>query len=102
MPKALQKIKCGENRFVGVTNVLEFFMTSDCTIVVEPIDSIKTSLRMDWTLDQFYAAGGPTNFVDRLAASLGIHASTIKVVRVWTGSVNIDFLVMNPTNDKEV
>jgi len=46
---------------------------------------------MNWTLDGFYASGGTTKFVDRLAASLGIHASNIKVVSVYTGSVVVGF-----------
>ena len=46
---------------------------------------------MEWTLEDFYAKGGTTTFVDRLAASLGIHASTIKVVGVYTGSLVVDY-----------
>lgn len=42
---------------------------------------------MEWTMDAFFAEGGTTKFIDRLAGSLGIHASTIKVVSVYKGSV---------------
>jgi len=49
---------------------------------------------MDWTLDAFFAAGGTTKFVDRLAASLGIHASNIKIVSVYQGSVIVDFAII--------
>lgn len=42
---------------------------------------------MEWTLDQFYSDGGTTKFVDRLAATLGIHAGSIKVVGVYEGSL---------------
>ncbi len=31
---------CGENRYVGVVNILEFYLTKGCSILVEPIDSI--------------------------------------------------------------
>ena len=44
-------------------------------------------------MDQFYSDGGTTTFVDRLAASLGIHASTIKIVGVYTGSLIVDYVV---------
>jgi hypothetical protein len=38
-------------------------------------------------MEGFFAKGGTTYFVDRLAASLGIHASNIKIVSVYQGSV---------------
>ncbi len=40
-------------------------------------------VRLEWTLNAFFAKGGTTNFMDRLAGSLGIHASTIKMVSVY-------------------
>ena len=48
---------------------------------------------MDWTLAEFYAEGGTTRFVDRLAASLGINANRIKTVAVYKGSVIVDFII---------
>jgi hypothetical protein len=41
------------------------------------------SVRLDWTLEQFYASGGVVTFVDRMAAVLGVHASQIKTVAVY-------------------
>lgn len=49
---------------------------------------------MDWTLEAFFASGGTTKFADRLAASLGIHASNIKIVAVYQGSVIVDFAII--------
>ena len=66
---------CGENRYVGVENFLEFYITPDCTIKVVPRDSIMVSVRLDWTLEEFYASNGVDNFTDRMAAVLGVHAS---------------------------
>lgn len=74
---------CGENRFVGVENFLEFVLTPGCEITIKPKDSIMSSVRLDWTLEGFYAAGGVVSFTDRVAAALGIHASTIKTVAVY-------------------
>lgn len=38
-PEPLKKRSgCGENRFVGVENFLEFYLTTDCEIRVEPYD----------------------------------------------------------------
>jgi hypothetical protein len=66
---------CGENRYVGVENFLEFYLTPNCEIKVVPRDSIMVSVRLDWTLEEFYAANGVDNFTDRMAAVLGVHAS---------------------------
>lgn len=84
---AVQQKFCGENRFIGVKNILEFYLTVGCTLTIAPRDAIQTLVRMEWTLDEFFKQGGTTKFVDRVAASLGIHASTIKVVSVYEGSV---------------
>lgn len=53
---------------------------------------------MEWTIQDFYAKGGTTTFVDRLAASLGIHASTIKIVGVYEGSLVVDYFIYEPAN----
>lgn len=87
----IKRTRCGENRYIGVDNVLEFYLTAGCQLMIKPLDSIRTAVRLDWTMDAFYADGGTTKFVDRLAASLGIHASTIKVVAVYQGSVIVSF-----------
>jgi hypothetical protein len=58
-------------------------MTAGCTLLISPIDSIASMVRLEWTLDAFYADGGTTKFIDRMAAVLGIHASDIKVVTVY-------------------
>jgi hypothetical protein len=85
---------CGENRYVGVVNILEFYLTKGCTIFIQPVDSIQASVRMNWTMNQFFADGGTTKFVDRLAASLGIKVANVKIVTVFEGSVIVDFQVI--------
>jgi len=42
-------------------------------------------------MDEFFSKGGTTSFVDRVAGSLGIHASTIKVVSVYEGSLVVNY-----------
>jgi hypothetical protein len=88
---------CGENRFVGVENYLEFILTPWCEITVKPEDAILSNVRMQWTMDEFYASGGTTSFTDRVAAALGIHASQIKVVAVYKGSVVVEYLIVPDT-----
>jgi hypothetical protein len=41
---------CGENRFMGVLNIIEFFITPDCELKLLPKDLIQTKIRLDWTL----------------------------------------------------
>jgi len=89
---------CGENRFVGVKNFLEFIITAGCELEVRPVDAIVSNIRMEWTLDEFYGAGGVTSFVDRVSGALGIHASQMKVVAVYTGSVAVDYSI-EPASD---
>lgn len=48
-------------------------------------------VRLEWTMNEFFAGGGTTKFIDRVAGSLGIHASTIKVVSVYDGSLVINY-----------
>ncbi len=84
---------CGENRFVGVENYLEFWLEPGCDLTIEPKDSIMAKVRMDWTLAEFYSEGGTTRFVDRLAASLGISSHRVKVVAIYEGSTVVDFQV---------
>jgi hypothetical protein len=52
---------------------------------------------MNWTMEGFFARGGTTFFVDRLAASLNIHASNIRIVSVYQGSVVVQFQIVNST-----
>lgn len=92
---------CGENRYVGVENFLEFYLTPNCEIKVVPRDSIMVSVRLDWTLEEFYAANGVDNFTDRMAAVLGVHASQIKVVAVYQGSVIVEYFVETLPEDEE-
>ena len=101
-PAPLTKSFCGENRYVGVENFLEFYLTTGCIVYIEPKDAIMTKVRLDWTLEDFYADGGTTRFVDRLAASLGISAHRIKTVAVYEGSVIVDFYVEAESDDGEV
>lgn len=82
---------CGENRYIGVKNILEFYITADCILEIHPRDAIQTMVRMEWTFKEFFSNGGTTLFIDRVAGSLGIHASTIKVVSVYEGSVVLNY-----------
>lgn len=91
---------CGENRYIGVKNILEFYITAGCTLEIKPRDAIQTMVRLEWTMNEFFAGGGTTQFIDRVAGSLGIHASTIKVVSVYDGSLVINYDI-EPEEDED-
>jgi hypothetical protein len=54
---------------------------------------------MEWTMDAFFSNGGTTSFMDRVAGSLGIHASTIKIVSVYEGSLVVNYEIADTNND---
>lgn len=54
---------------------------------------------MEWTFDEFFSSGGTTSFMDRVSAGLGIHASTIKIVSVYEGSLVVNYEITDPNND---
>jgi hypothetical protein len=56
-------------------------------------------VRMEWTFQSFYKAGGTTTFMNRIAGSLGIHASTIKIVSVYEGSLIVNYAIENEDNN---
>jgi len=82
-----------------VKNIFEFYLAHDCQLEIKPRDAIQCLVRMEWTFEEFFADGGTTTFVDRLAASIGIHASTIKVVSVYEGTVNVEYFLHSPSDD---
>lgn len=50
---------------------------------------------MEWTFEEFFASGGTTTFADRVAGSLGIHWSTIKIVSVYEGSLVLNYNIID-------
>jgi len=92
---------CGQNRYEGVINRLQFWMTPSCRLSIIPRDAIMLGIRMEFTLDEFFAQGGVVTFADRMAAVLGVHAADIKVVSVYEGSTIVDFFVQQAENVEE-
>ena len=98
---AIKQKFCGENRFIGVQNILEFYLTAECKLEIKPRNAIQTLVRMEWTMEAFFADGGTTSFVDRLTSSLGIHASTVKIVSVYEGSLIVNYEIQADEDDTD-
>jgi hypothetical protein len=54
---------------------------------------------MEWSIDKFFEGGGTISFMDKIAGSLGIHASSIKIVSVYEGSLVVNYEISDPNND---
>jgi len=50
-------------------------------------------------MTEFFASGGTTKFVDRLASTLGIFASQIKIVSLFEGSLVVDYDILSASDD---
>ena len=95
MPDPVEKTTCGQNRYVGSGNFLEFYITPGCEILLKTRDAIQSSVRMEWTLEEFYADGGTTSFIDRVASVLGIHPSQVLILQVYEGSVVCKYSILD-------
>lgn len=81
--------------------MFEFALEPHCEVIIKPREAYQGMVRMEWTLQNFYQAGGPTTFLDRLASTLGIHASEIKIVSVYEGSLVVNYEINDPLDNKE-
>ena len=54
---------------------------------------------MEWSIDKFFEGGGTISFMDKIAGSLGIHASSVKIVSVYEGSLVVNYEISDPNND---
>lgn len=91
----ISSYRCGENRYQGVVNILEFYITPDCPLFIQPRNTIMLGVRLEFEMNEFFEAGGVTTFIDNMAASLGIHKADLRVVAVYQGSTIIDFEVIS-------
>ena len=80
---------------------MEFYITTDCKLEIKPRNAIQTLVRLEWTFEAFFSSGGTTNFIDRLTASLGIHASTVKIVSVYEGSLIVNYEISVDDEDED-
>lgn len=90
--KLLDTTQCGSNKFFYKNNTIHFVVTghSSCKVRVTLTNSIQLTTKFDMNIDDFYKDDGVTKFINRLCALLQItDTSRVKVVGVWSGSVNV-------------
>ena len=91
---------CGENTFDPVEKVLEFYMTPNCSIWIEPVEIIEANLRLNQSLEVFNSNGGVQTFKRDLSEQLEVKETFITVTDVRRGSVIIDFQILPAEEDK--
>lgn len=69
-------------------------MGEGCEILIKLVDIVVVNAKLEIDYDSFFATDGPTNFIDNMAAFLGIDPSKIKIAKITQGSVIIDFVVI--------
>lgn len=91
---------CGEHRYLGLTNTLEFWIEPECTLFVYPRDAIMLAIRLETSVREVFEDDGITTFIDTMASILGIARGDLKVVQVFEGSAIIQ-IIINAEEDAE-
>jgi len=81
---------------VDNNKVIKFVLTGedDCVLQLEQIKSVMLNMKIEMDLDTFYATDGPTLFVDKMAAFLGIPNDKLRIVSIVKGSVKIKYEII--------
>jgi hypothetical protein len=87
----IAKTQCGENRYTKLTYVYEFYLTYGCEVKLEGVNFLEGMVRLQWSIDDFFADGGHDTFVDRLSSALGIPQNNIRIVDTREGSVILEW-----------
>lgn len=95
-----RNMECGANIYDADRRTIQFVLTNheSCKLRVRTVNSVKVSIRMDSTIEDFYSNDGEALFIDKIAAFLHIDPSRIRIVNVLKGSVIVDFEVVEDKN----
>jgi len=74
--------KCGENRYDGVENFLQFWIEPNCTLTVSvyPRDAITLAIRLDLPVNEFYEEYSHGEFTEIISDVLEIDTADIKAI----------------------
>lgn len=77
----LDGAQCGENRHLGGSNIVEFYITSkNCSIKLVRRESITSVIWLKEKLRNFIANGYTNAFELRISSQLAIESEQVKVV----------------------
>lgn len=73
---------CGANNYHYENRTVFFVVTGeiDCAVIVRLINSVRISLRVTMTPDEFVTGNVQSNFIDRIATFLNITTDRIRIV----------------------
>ena len=80
---------CGDNLWRVNDNVLELYINGDeeyCAIRAEQVNALMVSLRVECTIEEFFAGNMQNKFIDQVAAVLSIPIHRIRIVGIYKGS----------------
>ena len=81
---------CGDNRWnIGETLYsIEFYISNapTCHLYLKQVNSIQLSLRLNVTVEEFYAVGGPNEMIYNIAALMKISPDQIRITNLTPGS----------------
>ena len=80
---------CGQNIWRYDENILELYISGECEIRAESVNSLMLSLSLDCTVTEFFSEGGPSTFLDSICGVLGIKRYRIRIVGIEEGSTDI-------------
>ena len=94
---SLYENDCGAHVYFP-SNTTIFWLQNNrpnCIVKVKQINTVNINMRLDINVADFYRNIGISNFIDNMAALLGVHPSQMKVVGVREGSTIIDWYIKN-------
>lgn len=74
------RMGCGENRYVDDENILQFWITTGCTLFIYGQNAIELAIRFDLDEKAFYDNCGIGKFAEIMTDELEIHNTNLKVI----------------------
>ncbi len=91
---------CGSNKFFYKNYTIHFVVTGDinCKVRVSLTNSIQLTARFAMNINDFFRDDGQTRFINRMCALLSINdTSRVKIVGIYTGSIQIISIISPPS-----
>lgn len=92
----IEKISdCGANIFDPDNRLIYFVINNspDCKLKINTINSVRITVHMETTIDDFYKNTGEASFIDKISAFLKLDMGRVRIVGVRKGSVILDFVI---------
>ena len=97
---ALSPDQCGANIYDVDNSSIIFVLNSqsDCILKVRTIDSIRITMHLETTVEDFYKNNAQATFFDKIRAFLGLDMARIRIAGIRSGSVILIFDIVEELN----